>query len=164
MINPPPIPDLLAELRRFRTRITRLMDDLQVDWHARPSAGAWSLTEVACHLRDVEREVHQYRLRAILEADNAFIAGVDADEWANIRDYQEQDGLTATRDFLDLRDETVAILAGLPSVAWRRQGQHSFFGPTTLQELVYLAVQHDRAHARQIAELTAGHLPVEEIE
>lgn len=158
MLNPPPIPDLLAELGRFRAMVSRLPGTASVDWLARPATDAWSLTEVACHLRDVEREVHQPRLRAILAEENAFIAGVDADEWASMRHYQAQDGITATREFLDLRDETLTLLAGLTTEEWSRRGQHSFFGPTTLQELVYLAVQHDRVHTRQLAALTGDWL------
>ena len=59
-------------------------------------------------------------------------------------------------DFLAARDETLALLSPLPSEIWQRQGQHTFFGPTSLHEIVYLAVQHDRLHARQIDELTMG--------
>jgi hypothetical protein len=36
---------------------------------------------------------------------------------------------------------------------WERQGQHTFFGPTSLREIVFLAVRHDRVHAEQIAAL-----------
>lgn len=158
MINPPPIPELLAELHQFRHVVDRLVDSENVEWLTRPALDAWSLTEIACHLRDVEREVHQLRLRAILAEENAFIPGVDADEWADIRNYQAQDGLAAAREFLAARDETIALLKSLAPEYWKRQGQHSFFGPTTLQELVYLAVQHDRVHTRQIAELTGDEI------
>jgi hypothetical protein len=154
MINPPPIPDLLAELRRFQSIVAGLLSDPSTPWSTATDSGAWSLTEVACHLRDVEREVHQPRLQAVLEEDNAFLAGVDADEWAEIRRYRLQDGAAAARDFLAAREQTVAFLSALPDAAWERQGQHTFFGPTTLHELVNLAVQHDRVHTRQIAELT----------
>jgi hypothetical protein len=154
MINPPPIADLLAELRRFQTVVAGLLSDLSVPWSATPNPGEWSLTEVACHLRDVEREVHQPRLMAVLEKDDAFLAGVDADAWAEIRQYHLQDGAAALHDFLEARRQTIELLSTLTDEAWARQGQHTFFGPTTLHELVNLAVQHDRVHTRQIEELT----------
>lgn len=156
MINPPPIADLLAELRGFSYLIAGLLSDSSIQWPVSPNPGEWSLTEVACHLRDVELEVHLPRLRAVLEQEDAFLAGVDADQWADLRRYREQNGPTAARDFLDARDQTIALLSGLPDEAWQRQGQHTFFGPTTLHELVNLAVQHDRVHAHQIDQLTSA--------
>jgi hypothetical protein len=154
MINPPPASELLDEMCRFRQFITQLIGDPYLDWLARPSPEAWSLTEAACHLRDVESEVHQPRFRAILGEDNAFIAGVDADEWAVVREYRRQDGLEAAASFIAARDKTISLLSELPAESWERIGQHTFFGPTTLRELVYLAVQHDRNHTGQIEELT----------
>ena len=79
------------------------------------------------------------------------LPGVDADEWAEQRNYRMQDGRIAMADFLYARQETIGLLASLPVEVWDRQGQHTFFGPTSMREIVYLAIQHDRTHARQIA-------------
>jgi hypothetical protein len=154
-LNPPPVADLLAELAAFRDLVAATPAG-SVAWARRLPPPEWSLNEVACHLRDVEREVHQARLHAILEEDGAFVPGVDADLWAEERDYWSQDGRAALAEFLRLRDATIDLLAPLPLEIWDRRGQHTFFGPTTLHELVYLAVQHDRIHARQLAELSTG--------
>lgn len=153
MQNPPPIPDLLDELTSFRDFAALVLADDQRDWYFRPTDSDWSLTEIACHLRDVEREVHQSRVRALLLDDGAFLPGVDADQWAIPRDYRRQIGRVALSGFLAARDETIALLSPLPPEIWSRQGQHTFFGPTSLQEIVYLAVQHDRIHASQIEAL-----------
>ncbi len=150
LLNPPPVGDLLAELTAFGERVTRLLADETANWSRHPAAGEWSLTEIACHLRDVEREVHQARFIALLEDDSAFLPGVDADEWAVTRNYQAQDGRAAATAFVAARAETIARLAPLPLDVWDRQGQHTFFGPTSLHELVYLAVQHDRVHGEQM--------------
>ena len=152
-LNPPPAADLLAELAAFRDLLAVILVDPTAGWTRRLAPPEWSLNEIACHLRDVEREVHQPRLQAILEEEGAFVPGVDADEWADERDYWSQDGRAALADFLRYRGETIDLLAPLSPEIWNRQGQHTFFGPTSLHELVYLAVQHDRSHARQIAEL-----------
>lgn len=154
MINPPPAADLLEELAAFRDDVGRARDT-QVDWLARPKdkEDEWSLTEVMCHLRDVEREVHQPRIRAILEEPAAFLPGIDADEWAEPRRYRDQDGRAALDHYMVARAETLEMLQGLSELDWERQGQHTFFGPTTLREIVFLAVQHDRVHGRQIARL-----------
>ncbi len=60
------------------------------------------------------------------------------------------DGRAAATAFVAARAETIARLAPLPLDVWDRQGQHTFFGPTSLHELVYLAVQHDRVHGEQM--------------
>jgi hypothetical protein len=148
--NPPPVGQLLAELAAFRELVVRLLADEQADWSRRPAEGEWSLTEIACHLRDVEREVHQARFDALLAGGSAFLPGVDADEWAVTRNYQAQDGRAAATAFVTTRAETIARLTPVPLDVWDRQGQHTFFGPTSLHELVYLAVQHDRVHGAQI--------------
>lgn len=155
-MNPPPPRDLLDELAAFRAFISSVLVDDQRDWNYRPSSAEWSLTEIACHLRDVEREVHQSRLRALLAEEGAFLPGVDADEWAIPRNYRAQVGRVALAGFLAARDITIDLLTALPDELWARRGQHTFFGPTSLQEIVYLAVQHDRVHARQIEELNNG--------
>jgi hypothetical protein len=150
---PPPVPILLAELAAFPGTLERLLAEPGVDWLWRPEPGQWSLTEVACHLRDVEREVHLPRFEAVIAAENAFIAGVAADDWAESRHYQEQDGRAALHDFLQARQKTIAVLRELDLPIWQRQGQHAFFGPTTLHELLNLVIGHDRAHGEQVKRL-----------
>lgn len=154
MMNPPPPADLIDELGRFRRRVAALDLTTEEAWQSRPAPDEWSLGEVLCHLRDVEREVHQRRIDAILTETSAFLAGVNADEWAEPRDYCHQDGPTAQAEYLAARDTTIAMLNAVAPGDWQRQGQHTFFGPTTLQELVFLIVQHDRVHNKQIAALT----------
>jgi hypothetical protein len=156
MLNPPPVPELLAELAAFCELIERLLTGKDTLWAFRPAEAEWSLTEIACHLRDVEREVHLARLQALLADDEAFLPGVDADEWAVTRNYRAQDGRAAAVAFLAARDETVRLLSSLADADWGRTGQHTFFGPTSLREIVFLAVQHDRLHARQIEALIAA--------
>lgn len=149
----PPIADLLAELAQFATAVACSIAPNEVDWHWRPAAGEWCLTELLCHLRDVEREVHQVRFRALLTGDNAFIPGATSDDWVVEREYARQNGRLALTDFLAARRETVALLP-LPAAAfWQRQGRHSYFGPTTAHELLNLAVRHDQAHWQQLQTL-----------
>jgi hypothetical protein len=153
MQNPPAIDELLAQLAQFGQELERDLSDPTIDWQCRPAEGEWCLTEVACHLRDVELEVHQPRFRALLRADNAFLSGAVADSWVEERRYREQSGPAALADFSAARRETAAMLADLDMALWQRTGQHAFFGPTTLHELLYLVVQHDEAHWEQIQEL-----------
>lgn len=151
----PPVAELLNKLDHFSRRIEDLLSAGDVDWHCCPHDDEWALNEVACHLRDVEREVHQPRFRALIDEAGAFLPGAVADDWVIERGYRQQDGPTAMRDFLQARRETIELLSDLDHEMWQRQGQHSFFGPTTMHELLYLVVQHDRAHWEQIIDLLA---------
>ncbi len=151
--EPPPVAELLAELRRFATAVAQAVAARKPDWQWRPAPGEWNLTELCCHLRDVEREVHQVRFRSLLAADNAFIPGATSDDWVQARAYAQQDGRLALSEFLTARQETIAMLPPADDPYWQRQGRHSFFGPTTSHELLNLAVKHDQAHGEQLQQL-----------
>jgi len=153
MHTPPPYPDLLQELSAFADRLEEAIATAVPEWRRRPELGAWSLTEVMAHLRDVEREVHHPRYQAVIAEDNPFLPGVSSDDWAHKRDYQGQDGRLALDAFLAARRANVALLQSLDPQYGQRTGRHAYFGPTTLQELLNLAAQHDQAHWQQIQEL-----------
>ncbi len=150
-----PVPDLLQELASFASAVRSLLSSPTIDWSWQPDTASWSLTEVMCHLRDVEEEVHMVRYRAILARDNPFISGVSTDEWAAIRRYRAEDGPASRDAFLSARQKSLAMLSELDERSWQEKGRHAFFGPTSLQELVNLAVQHDQVHLQQIEDLLA---------
>ena len=148
------VTELMAQLVQFYDYL-RCLEIEKVHWASRPRADEWSLTEVMCHLRDVEIDVHQARFRAIISQDSPFLPGQDTDNWAVVRDYRAQDGLQAWYDFLAAREVTLTMLAGFATVDWQRSGRHSFLGQTTIQELVTMAVRHEREHREQIEALVA---------
>lgn len=119
-------------------------------WSRRPADGEWSLTEIVCHMRDVEREVNLPRLRAVIEQDNPFIAGADTDPWALERDYQSQDGPRALRDFAQARQASARLLRLQPPSVWSRTARHAIFGPTQLIEIVGWFLDHDLIHLEQV--------------
>ena len=153
MHTPPPVPILLDALDDFAARVAELEAIPYLDWHWRPEESSWSLAEVMCHLRDVEREVHMPRFKAVVEQDNPFLSGVSSDDWAAKRAYHTQDGREAASTFLSLRRQTLELLRELNYEQWERTGTHAFFGTTTLQELINLAAEHDQAHLLQIQDL-----------
>lgn len=151
MHDPPSISALLAELAAFAAMVEQRLSPEHVDWQWRPTSSEWCLTEVVCHLRDVEREVHQVRFRRLLEVDNAFLPGENPDAWVAIREYALEEGRMALAAFVEARHETLALLEGIsdPSL-WERSGRHAFLGSTSMHELANLVVRHDRAHREQI--------------
>jgi FMN phosphatase YigB (HAD superfamily) len=141
---------LLANLRSTPAAISTLVSGLEKEaWKHRPALKEWCLTEILCHLRDVEREVNLPRIRKVLAEENPFVTGEAPDQWVEKRHCIEQDGRQALVDFLNARKETISLLEGLQS-EWARPARHSIFGPTTLLELVDFTARHDRIHVQQI--------------
>jgi FMN phosphatase YigB (HAD superfamily) len=122
-------------------------------WPRRPAPGEWSLTELVCHLRDVEREVNIPRLHTLVESDNPFVAGADTDPWAIERDYQLQSGPAALQDFVAARKEAAAYLRLQPNSIWSRTARHAIFGPTQLVEIVGWILDHDLIHLNQVRKI-----------
>jgi hypothetical protein len=111
------------------------------------------LTEVICHLRDVETEVFEPRFEKIINEDNPFIVGIDSDPWAEQRHYIRQDGPQALSVFISKRKGLISLLSALPPEDWQRPARHAIFGPTHLQELASFVSEHDRLHIQQITRL-----------
>ncbi len=118
-------------------------------WRERPEPKEWSLTEIFCHLRDVDREVNIPRLEKVMGGGNPFLAGINTDTWAEERNYRHQDGPAALREFIQVRTRLIAQLESLPETDWQRPARHAIFGPTNLQELVEFTATHDRTHIQQ---------------
>ena len=119
-------------------------------WSCPPQEAGWGPVEIACHLRDVEREITQPRLRRILDLENPYLAPVESDPWAEERGYRSQDGPQALREFVRARKETVALLRNLAAADWRRSARHALFGPTTLAEQARFSSRHDLLHIEQL--------------
>ncbi|MCJ7700046.1 MAG: DinB family protein [Anaerolineales bacterium] len=148
---------MIATLRGSPAALSTLLSDLpEAIWTRRPGSKSWSLTEIACHLRDVEREVNLPRLHKITREDNPFISGVDSDTWADERQYNRQDGPAAFTDFLAARRNSLTILEQLTPQQWGRYCRHAIFGPTTLTEIVHFTAIHERLHGRQIHQSLAA--------
>jgi len=147
---------LLANLRSTPAAIATLAASLSLDgWRRQPAPAEWSMTEIICHLRDVEREVNLPRIRKLLAEENPFLAGEVTDRWVDERHCIEQDGRQALVDFVAVRKETLDLLSGLQA-EWSRTARHAIFGPTTLLELVGFVAGHDRAHVQQIWKTMRG--------
>lgn len=153
--NPPspPAPALPYQLTGNLAALLGVLENLpEAAWPRRAADGEWAITEIVCHLRDVEIEVHLPRLRALIEMDNPFISGADTDPWAVERDYPSQSGPRALQDFILARQQTRAFLDELPASAWNRPARHAIFGPTHLAEIVGWMLGHDRIHLEQLRE------------
>ena len=124
----------------------------------RPAPGKWSILEIACHLRDMEKDAYQARYRRILAEDNPTLPDVDGDRIALERDYRSQKLADVMRDWKRLRKENLALLRKVKGAAWQRPGVHETAGPLTMEVLLRRhAVGNDEAHASQIEAIKYRH-------
>lgn len=118
-------------------------------WSHKSSADGWNLTELICHLRDTERDIHHLQLKLFEGQDEPFIPRPDTGVWASQRDYLQEDGAASLREFNDARRITVDLLRNLPADAWERKARHAIFGPTNFLEVAGFMTEHDRMHIQQ---------------
>lgn len=119
-----------------------------------PDDQEWSARDIICHLRDHDAEEDRRRLERILEQDNPFLSA-NYDPWAHAHVYADTPVDQALRHFVRSRASMVSWLKGVPAHAWNRPARNAIFGPTTFEEMVRFATEHDRTHLRQLREAIA---------
>lgn len=144
----------------FRSTIAVLkgwLDSLpDTAWLGVPPGETWSLRDLVCHLRDVERLVNLPRLEMWAAAPNPFIQGVDTDYWVASGAYRQTAGQPAFAEFIAARLRLLDELAGLSDADWARPARHNIFGPTDFLELMCIAAGHDQLHVRQARQVLAA--------
>ena len=118
-------------------------------WRERPGPDEWSLTEIFCHLRDVDEEVNLPRIEKVIAGTVPFLPGVNSDTWAEERNYAQEDGRAALQGYLNARYRLIQRLQSITEADWEQEARHAIFGPTTLKELISFIVTHDRSHIQQ---------------
>lgn len=154
-LSPSPVTNcsrsILATLNATPAALETLCQDLSpAQWKYQPEAKAWTLTEILCHMRDVDREVNLPRVHIMEQEELPFLSGIDSDSWAEERNYREQSGSDALHDFITVRSEIIGLLNQLSPAGWDHPARHAIFGPTTLIELLGFVATHDIVHVRQI--------------
>ena len=148
-INPPD-PMALPHVMRGHLGAVLTAFSRHAAWSVGPLDADWSPTEIACHLRDVEREITQPRIEMLTGDENPYLPAIESDRWAEQRGYRAQNGPAALQAFVEARSRTVDLLLGLPPQTWQRPGRHAIFGPTTLAEQVSFIARHDMMHLDQM--------------
>jgi hypothetical protein len=144
---------ILATLNSTPAALDTLLSRISTnDWSQRPAENEWSVTEIACHLRDVDRDVNIPRMQLVAYGENPFVPGIETDVWSKERDYFNQNGKSALADFIEGRTELVQMLAKLDEQSWKFPARHAIFGPTQLVELAGFVSTHDRTHVHQVVE------------
>jgi len=144
------VPAILSQMAATPAALATLFGHLaQKNLKVRPAADEWSLTEIFCHLRDVECDVNLPRLAMLNREPDPFLAAQDTDLWAEQRDYLHQDGKQALSEFTHARMQALDRIRLLDAPGWDRITRHAIFGQTTVQELFGFVATHDRLHIQQ---------------
>jgi hypothetical protein len=155
-IDPSSIAALLDTLAQMPAQLQALARTLPPQRHTwRPGSDLFSLLEHACHLRDLEAEGYQLRIRRLVEEDLPELQEIDGSSWAVERDYQAQSLAEALAAFAANRARTVDLLADtLPRHAGRK-GLFGGFGIVTLGELARGMAAHDASHLHELQALAS---------
>lgn len=121
----------------------------------RPDGKNWAAKEIICHLRDTD-ELFMGRFQAILTMDGPKFSPVDADRWAEDRQYLKNDVQEALAAFRRRRGEVLKSLGALKPDQWERAGIHATRGRETLRDWVTLMANHDLNHLEQLKRALAG--------
>jgi len=163
-------------------RLTRTPIDLgtlvhgrrRADLGRRPDAKSWSVTEVLCHLRDIE-ELCMLRFRTMLamEDPKVLVVGakvpnpaewglvgaelaIDPERWAEERQYSRCDAEMALEAFRRRRRDALDLFARLQPEQWPRRCQHPTLGRVTFADWTALMAAHDDNHLAQVERALAG--------
>ena len=171
-----PVEGRLARLARTADDVAAAIrghDDTMLS--RRPEPKAWSVKEVICHLRDIE-ELCMLRYHAMLpmEEPRMFVVGVtatdppafgiigeapyplDAERWAEERQYLRNDTAIALAAFRRRRAEVLGLLRALTSEQWGRCGLVPTGARMSFDDLVAGSAAHDDTHLDQLQRALAG--------
>lgn len=116
-----------------------------------PAPGKWSILEILCHMRDMEREAYLERYTRILAEPEPRLPDLNGEAFAIERDYRAQKAGDVLRDWMRLRRESLRLIRKAKPEQWRRAGIHETAGRLTIDDLVARhAVGNDAAHLSQI--------------
>ena len=123
-----------------------------------PAPGKWSILEIVCHMREMEREAYLARYGRVLAEDGPLLPDIDGDTYALENDYRAAALGPVLRDWTRLRRECRKLLSGVKGEQWDRAGVHETAGRLTLDDLLRRhAVGNDEAHLGQIDAIKRRH-------
>jgi hypothetical protein len=140
------VPRVCAVLETTAPRWLLLAETMLPDaLHRPPAPGEWSAVECLRHLRDAELDVFPVRVRAFLAGQD--LVPYDPDTQASVD--AGETPVDLAKDFVRLRQESLALLAQVQEVDLKREVIHGEYGPVRLGELLHEWAAHDLMHTVQ---------------
>lgn len=152
---------LLNNLRSLPNELADLLGDIDEEilrW--RPIPTKWSIKEIMCHLRDMERLAYLARYQRIIAEYNPYLELVDQNRLAEESDYINQNAADALTEFKKMRTETVRTLGRVSAEDWSRSGVHQTDGLLTIEQLVNRQINgNDINHLNQMKDIIRLKMP-----
>ena len=114
-------------------------------WDGVPSE-ALTAIEQLCHVRDIEIDGYQVRIRRTLAETHPTFASIDTDALVRERAYARDDPARALAAFRAARVQTLEMISGLSEQQLARTAVFEGYGPLTLRSLIHYLCSHDQQH------------------
>ena len=114
-------------------------------WDGVPSE-ALTAIEQLCHVRDIEIDGYQVRIRRTLAETHPTLASIDTDALVRERAYARDDPARALAAFRAARVQTLEMISGLSEQQLARTAVFEGYGPLTLRSLIHYLCSHDQQH------------------
>ncbi len=152
---PSPADQILPKMQVTRDQLLALVEDLEQDaltW--RLSGPGWSIRDNLAHLTDAER-AHRRFVEAVLEGRPVRLEGFDLDRWneEHVARRAEQSTEDILSDLRAQRQETLALIAIIPTDAWEKRGDHPALGEVNVRQVIKVIGVHERMHLKEIRRL-----------
>ena len=135
-------PQLEAHFAAFAPEFTHWAPP---SWDGVPSE-ALTAIEQLCHVRDIEIDGYQLRIRRTLSETHPTLASIDTDALVRERAYAQDDPVHVLTAFRAARAQTVAMISGLSDAQLARTAVFEGYGPLTLRSLIHYLCSHDQQH------------------
>jgi uncharacterized damage-inducible protein DinB len=148
--NPRRPEEHLAALdKSFHTFLTSVSNYPRELARKKPSAKAFSATEILYHVLDVER-LWQRRIRGMLDGTVNTFQQMNPDQEAINGRYNERlydDGIP---ELVHARNETHALIRSMKPREFEITGTHSKYGEMNTFKILEILADHDHTHAAQL--------------
>lgn len=145
--------DHLAALETMPEQFARLYRSVPADrWDWRPASWeacpgeTFSAREHACHLRDIEIDGYQVRIRRTRDEHCPVLEPLDGYLLAQERRYGHVDPAQAMADFAAARLRTLEMIKDLGEGELQRRASFAEYGDISLRGLIHILCSHDQQH------------------
>jgi hypothetical protein len=114
-------------------------------WDGVPSE-PFTPIEQLCHVRDIEVDGYQVRIRRILQESHPTLESIDGEALARERSYVTANAVEVLAAIREVRAQTVETISRLSAAELARTGEFEGYGTVTLRSLVHYLCSHDQQH------------------
>jgi len=114
---------------------------------------AFSAIGHACHLRDIEIDGYQLRIRRLRTEPDPDLESLSGEQLAVERAYEAADPGNVLHEFEEARRQTLETLRAVTAEEWSRTGHFEGYGTVSLLRLVEILAEHDEGHLKALAQL-----------